>query len=153
MKFHTKTLVVNNAALSSQQETIQDLLSILHVFRCSLYGVRNKFESSSKPEVLRIPNEAQCEMQRKRHRTENCRYMVSVEQNMPSLRKSESRSETIGQSIQMSALRSSHRQRPECGAQSERCESVCGCILKASIHMYRWLVGNLRLWTVHRTCE
>ena len=34
MKFNTKTSVVNNAAFSSQQETIQNIASNLHVFSC-----------------------------------------------------------------------------------------------------------------------
>ena len=34
MKFHTTILVVNNEELSPQEELVQDIISILHVFSC-----------------------------------------------------------------------------------------------------------------------
>lgn len=40
MKFHTEIIVVNNEELSSQDELVQDIVSILHVFSCRLYGLR-----------------------------------------------------------------------------------------------------------------
>ena len=40
MKFNTKILVVNNEELSPQEELVQDIVSILHVFSCRLYGLR-----------------------------------------------------------------------------------------------------------------
>ena len=40
MKFHTTILVVNNEDLSPQEELVQDIISILHVFSCRLYGLR-----------------------------------------------------------------------------------------------------------------
>ena len=40
MKFHTTILVVNNEELSPQEELVQDIISILHVFSCRLYGLR-----------------------------------------------------------------------------------------------------------------
>ena len=40
MKFHTSILVVNNEELSPQEELVQDMVSILHVFSCRLYGFR-----------------------------------------------------------------------------------------------------------------
>lgn len=40
MKFHTSILVVNNEELSPQEELVQDIISILHVFSCRLYGLR-----------------------------------------------------------------------------------------------------------------
>ena len=40
MKFHTTIMVVNNEALSPNEELVQDILSILHVFSCRLYGLR-----------------------------------------------------------------------------------------------------------------
>ena len=40
MKFHTTILVVNNEDLSPQEELVQDMLSILHVFSYRLYGFR-----------------------------------------------------------------------------------------------------------------
>jgi len=39
-KFDTTILVVNNEALSPQEELVQDIVSILHVFSCRLYGLR-----------------------------------------------------------------------------------------------------------------
>ena len=39
-KFDTDILVVNNEALSTQEELVQDIISILHVFSCRLYGLR-----------------------------------------------------------------------------------------------------------------
>ena len=33
-------IVVNNESLSPQEETIQDLISIIHVFSCKIYGLR-----------------------------------------------------------------------------------------------------------------
>lgn len=40
MKFHTNILVVNNEELSPQEELVEDIVSILHVFSCRLYGLR-----------------------------------------------------------------------------------------------------------------
>ncbi len=40
MKFNTSIIVVNNDALSPNEELVQDILSILHVFSCKLYGLR-----------------------------------------------------------------------------------------------------------------
>ena len=40
MKFHTTIVVVNNEELSPQDELVQDIVSILHVFSCRLYGLR-----------------------------------------------------------------------------------------------------------------
>ena len=40
MKFHTTIVVVNNEELSPQEELVQDIVSILHVFSCRLYGLR-----------------------------------------------------------------------------------------------------------------
>lgn len=39
-KFHTTIVIVNNEELSPQEELVQDMLSILHVFSCRLYGLR-----------------------------------------------------------------------------------------------------------------
>ena len=39
-KFNTKIIIVNNEALSPNEELVQDILSILHVFSCRLYGLR-----------------------------------------------------------------------------------------------------------------
>lgn len=40
MKFNTSIVVVNNKELSPQQELVQDIVSILHVFSYRLYGLR-----------------------------------------------------------------------------------------------------------------
>lgn len=39
-KFHTTIVIVNNEELSPQEELVQDMISILHVFSCRLYGLR-----------------------------------------------------------------------------------------------------------------
>ena len=39
-KFNTKILVVNNDVLSPHEESVQDIVSILHVFSRRLYGLR-----------------------------------------------------------------------------------------------------------------
>ena len=39
-KFHTKIMIVNNEALSPNEELVQDIISILHVFSGRLYGLR-----------------------------------------------------------------------------------------------------------------
>ena len=40
MKFHTTIVIVNNEELSPQEELVQDIVSILHVFSGRLYGLR-----------------------------------------------------------------------------------------------------------------
>ena len=40
MKFHTTIVIVNNEELSPPEELVQDIVSILHVFSCRLYGLR-----------------------------------------------------------------------------------------------------------------
>ena len=39
-KFNTKIIIVNNETLSPKEELVQDIISILHVFSCRLYGLR-----------------------------------------------------------------------------------------------------------------
>ena len=39
-KFNTKIIIVNNEAFSPNEELVQDMISILHVFSCRLYGLR-----------------------------------------------------------------------------------------------------------------
>ena len=39
-KFNTNIIVVNNEELSPQEELVQDIVSILDVFSCRLYGLR-----------------------------------------------------------------------------------------------------------------
>lgn len=40
MKWGTSIVIVNNEELSPQEELVQDIISILHVFSCRLYGLR-----------------------------------------------------------------------------------------------------------------
>jgi len=40
LQFDTKLLVVKNEFLSPQEELVQDIISILHVFSCRIYGLR-----------------------------------------------------------------------------------------------------------------
>ena len=39
-KFNTKIIIVNNETFSPNEELVQDIISILHVFSCRLYGLR-----------------------------------------------------------------------------------------------------------------
>ena len=39
-KFNTNIIVVHNEELSPQEELVQDIVSILHLFSCRLYGLR-----------------------------------------------------------------------------------------------------------------
>ena len=39
-KFNTKIIIVNNETLSPNEELVQDIISILDVFSCRLYGLR-----------------------------------------------------------------------------------------------------------------
>lgn len=40
MKFNISIVIVNNETLSPNEELVQDIISILHVFSCRLYGLR-----------------------------------------------------------------------------------------------------------------
>lgn len=52
-RFDTTITVVNNETLSPQEELVQDIISILHVFSCKLYGLRKyKKEISEDPEIV-----------------------------------------------------------------------------------------------------
>ena len=39
-KFNTKIVVLNNPDLSPQEEMVEDLITIIHVFSCRIYGLR-----------------------------------------------------------------------------------------------------------------
>lgn len=38
--FNVEIIVVNNGSLSLQEELVQDIVSILHIFSCHIYGLR-----------------------------------------------------------------------------------------------------------------
>ena len=40
MKFNTTIVIVNDEELSPKEELVQDIVSLLHVFSCRLYGLR-----------------------------------------------------------------------------------------------------------------
>ena len=52
MKFNTTIVVVNNEDLSPQEELVQDIVSILHVFSCRLYGLRKYKKQIEKDEEI-----------------------------------------------------------------------------------------------------
>ena len=45
-------IVVNNESLSPQEETIQDLISIIHVFSCKIYGLRKYKKKIEEDETI-----------------------------------------------------------------------------------------------------
>jgi len=49
LKYDTQILIVKNEKLSPQEELVQDIVSILHVFSCQLYGLR-KYKTKIKEE-------------------------------------------------------------------------------------------------------
>lgn len=51
-KFDTKIIVVNNELLSPQEEMVQDIISILHVFSCRIYGLRKYKKRISEDEEI-----------------------------------------------------------------------------------------------------
>ena len=54
-KCHVEIIVVNNEKLSPQEELVQDLISIIHVFSCRIYGLRKyKKKIGGDPDVTGI---------------------------------------------------------------------------------------------------
>ena len=51
-KFNTKIIVVNNESLSPQEELVQDIISILQVFSCRIYGLRKYKKQIKEDESL-----------------------------------------------------------------------------------------------------
>ena len=49
-KFNTKIIIVNNETFSPNEELVQDIISILHVFSCRLYGLR-KYKNQIKEDA------------------------------------------------------------------------------------------------------
>ena len=53
-KFNTKIIIVNNETLSPNEELVQDIISILHVFSCRLYGLRKyKYQIKEDEEIAK----------------------------------------------------------------------------------------------------
>jgi len=51
-KFGTKIIVLNNPDLSSREELTEDLISIIHVFSCRIYGLQKyKFKLDNDTEL------------------------------------------------------------------------------------------------------
>ena len=51
-KFNVKIIAVNNELLSPQEELVQDIISILHVFSCRIYGLRKYKKKIEKDEEI-----------------------------------------------------------------------------------------------------
>ena len=49
-KFGVKFIIVNNESLSPQEELVQDIISILDVFSCRIYGLR-KYKKKIKEDI------------------------------------------------------------------------------------------------------
>ena len=49
-KFGVKFIIVNNESLSPQEELVQDIISILHVFSCKISGLR-KYKKKIKEDI------------------------------------------------------------------------------------------------------
>ena len=52
MKFNTTIVIVNNEELSPQEELVQDIVSILRVFSCRLYGLRKYKKQIARDEEI-----------------------------------------------------------------------------------------------------
>ena len=51
-KFNVEIVVVKNDKLSPHEELVQDIVSILHVFSCSLYGLRKYKKQIEGDEII-----------------------------------------------------------------------------------------------------
>ncbi len=51
-KFNTKIIIVKNETLSPKEELVQDMIAILHVFRCRLYGLRKYINQIKEDEEI-----------------------------------------------------------------------------------------------------
>ena len=72
-KFGVKFIIVNNESLSPQEELVQDIISILDVFSCRIYGLR-KYKEKIKEDI-----EVEKSIQnRDKANTKADRYYVSV---------------------------------------------------------------------------
>ncbi|PGU33923.1 hypothetical protein COD91_30200 [Bacillus cereus] len=51
-KMGVEIMIVNNEKLSPQEELVQDLISIIHVFSCRIYGLKKYKKKMSEDEDL-----------------------------------------------------------------------------------------------------
>lgn len=51
-KFNAKIIIVKNETLSPKEELVQDMIAILHVFRCRLYGLRKYINQIKEDEEI-----------------------------------------------------------------------------------------------------
>ena len=54
LKFNTKIVILNNPDLSPQQEMVEDLVSIIHVFSCRIYGLRKYKKKIEEDEHVKV---------------------------------------------------------------------------------------------------
>lgn len=55
-KFNTQIVVLNNPDLSPTEELTEDLISIIHVFSCRIYGLRKYKKKIENDKTLKQPN-------------------------------------------------------------------------------------------------
>ena len=77
MKFNTSIVVVNNEELSQQEELVQDIVSILDVFSCRLYGLRKYKKQIERDEEIakELQNGNQSNRSTESKNSENNRYL------------------------------------------------------------------------------
>ena len=73
----TRNQIVNNEELSPQEELVQDIVSILHVFSCRLYGLRKYKKQIEKDEEIakELQNGNQSDRRTESKNSENNRYL------------------------------------------------------------------------------
>ena len=73
----TRNQIVNNEELSPQEELVQDIVSILHVFSCRLYGLRKYKKQIEKDEEIakELQNGNQSNRSTESKNSENNRYL------------------------------------------------------------------------------
>jgi predicted site-specific integrase-resolvase len=59
-KNNCKLVVLSNTQLSPQEELVQDLISIIHVFSCRIYGLRKYSDKIKKdPDISKFPGDSE----------------------------------------------------------------------------------------------
>ena len=73
----TRNQIVNNEELSPQEELVQDIVSILHVFSCRLYGLRKYKKQIERDEEIakELQNGNQSDRRTESKNSENNRYL------------------------------------------------------------------------------